>query len=560
MPREVCGFYINKQFAIASDGTKPSSNKPHDICVWLVQHSQNINIIYNMNHSMACLLRRMNLKKEQLATLQSQNKLWHSNVQITFISDKYCAFRVGADYNAPYASFSDASQYMTTELQDEVSEDYCFKKACEAKECGDKVANAMRILKFEPDALISPINQFSKHLMPRMRKKIPLVDDLPHEEIGEFAYNCCRGGWFENYTKLHAQSVVDLDINSSYPFVLANLPDYRYGTWTHVKEKSNAPIGFYKGTWTITSHFSPIMYKVKTKDNGYDTEKQVDNPNVCPVGTWESYATLQEIDFVEKWKLGHFEVQEGWEWDKPSQFIQPWKKIIERLYELKQSHTGLERDVLKRTLNGQFGKCLEVRKDNAGNITFGDYFSPVLGSYIETSARLRVAEVCMVNNMIPISIAVDGLTFLEMPEILDVGDGLGQWKITHKDEPCISINAEICSIKNKNSGLPFAITYEWLKDEIEKNPEKHIYTMTQRSFVSLGKAIQSNEIDCLGDIRDMPRSLDLCDDTKRLFKDMPQTGRELISGKHFESIPLPVEMIELANLPKVDDEDLTGLG
>jgi hypothetical protein len=64
-------------------------------------------------------------------------------------------------------------------------------------------------------------------------------------------------------------------------------------------------------------------------------------------------------------------------------------------------------------------------------------------------------------------------------------------------------------------------------------------------------------IDELGDLQDMPRSLDICDDTKRLFKDMPQTGRELISGKHFDSIPLPIEMIELANLPKVDDEDLT---
>jgi hypothetical protein len=439
---------------------------------------------------------------------------------------------------------------MVTELA-EGDEAYCYQKACEAKVTGEKVVQALSILKISADSIISPTNQFKKHVMTRMVNMLPLVDDLPNEEIGEFCYGVCKGGWFDNFKKGAFTNIIDLDIRSCYPAILANLPDFRYGTWTHVKEKTTAPMGFYKGNWTITAPFSPIMYKA-APDDSYNTEKQTNNPNVCPTGTWEAYATAQEIDFVEKWKLGHFEVKEGWEWANPSKFVQPWKKIIERLYELKETHKGLERDVLKRTLNGIFGLTLEIR-----NGVFGDYFSPTLGALIESGARLRVASLVLANNQIPINIAVDGVALEKMPEIIDIGEGLGQWKVAHKDASCIAINAEVCAISGKDSGLPFAVTETWIRSEIKKNPEEHIYTMTQRSFVSLGKAIQSNMIDELGDLQDMPRSLDICDDTKRLFKDMPQTGRELISGKHFDSIPLPIEMIELANLPKVDDEDLT---
>jgi hypothetical protein len=101
------------------------------------------------------------------------------------------------------------------------------------------------------------------------------------------------------------------------------------------------------------------------------------------------------------------------------------------------------------------------------------------------------------------------------------------------------------------------VEYEKFLEQVKQDPDTNLYSMTANMPVTLGKSLNLNDIDCLGDIRATTRTIDVALETKRLFKEHPQTGRELISGKHFDSIPLPVEMIELANLPKVDDEDLT---
>jgi hypothetical protein len=543
-PKAVIGFYINKHFCLCnreSLNKNPQSGK--EILRWMAGFGTSLNVLWNLDYSFSCIASKLSLTVEQLQSLLNTTKLQIDDLLITYIPSKFMSVKAGTVWESPYAMFSDASQYMDScPYKIDEDEGYALQQAKYAENIGTQVRDSLYLLKVDAQNLISPINQFAKTYFKKMG--FPTVDILNavDPEIGEYAYLSLESGWFSCMRKGMFEEVWDYDLNAAYGFSLSKMPDLREGSWKLVHEYSDAPIGFYKTRVTITAPFSPIGFKAK-------------DYNFTPMGTWEKYLTQQQIDCIYKWKLGKVEVIDGYIWTDTKGYKPIYAPLIKRLHEIKEESEGIRRDVIKRTINGLWGVQGAVI-----NGKFGEYFQPVIHACVEINTRLRVFDLCMNNGIVPIAIMLDGVVTDKQLENIDLGIEMGQWKLSHHGQ-CIAINSDVVAIEGKDSGKDFAVTLDFLSDEIHKNPNASRYTMTKLSPITVGKVVQNpNLLGQLGEILPQERSVDLTIEFKRNFPDIPKTGAELISGKHYNSMSPDISLIDINVLPDIDDTLLTSVG
>jgi hypothetical protein len=473
------------------------------------------------------------------------HKLQIGHYLLTFIGEgKFFSIKNGYDYNSPYAMFSDSGQYASSFVEDNPSMEYAQSCANRARDIGQQVYDAMLTLKFTPDSLISAGQQFGKHWLKRI--DLPTVSDLP-ADVGELCYNALEAGLFECYQK-GAYTSFDYDINSAYFWSLSNIPDTRYGEWFEVKDVSaDAVMGIYEGEITVTAPFHPFAYRLTRQIDPDDFEK-ARKFSYTPTGTWPKIMCKAQIDFLYKYKLGTYQVKRGAEW-YPDKWVTPYRKMMERLYAKKQESTGIAKTVYKKSGVAVWGKTGEIR-----NGAFGEFFNPLTHFLGEQMPRLKVVETCLLNGTMPIAIALDGITSPHLLQNIDIGTGMGQWKLAYEAKPTISCNPDVILLETKDSEQLFTLTEGWLRSEIEANPDAQEYTMVKKSPITLGKALQENKLDQLGDIVDTRRSVNVTIESKRMFPEMPSCGRDLLEHK-YSSLPLSVDMIELSNIQ--DEEDLT---
>lgn len=197
--------------------------------------------------------------------------------------------------------------------------------------------------------------------------------------------------------------VFDYDLTSAFPNVAKNLADFRDCKWIQSPEyQEGAIFGYVRCEVTIYDWVmvSPIIM---------DTEDAL----ISPVGTWESYLTKDELDFITKWGIGEYKIKDGW-WAITTRkaFRKPLLAPMEKLLEYKQG-SEVQRLLAKRMSTGIYGKMGEERADE-----FGPYFNPVWFAEISTQARLQVAEFLYAHGIGPgenegyghlIHIGVDGV-------------------------------------------------------------------------------------------------------------------------------------------------------
>jgi hypothetical protein len=170
--------------------------------------------------------------------------------------------------------------------------------------------------------------------------------------------------------------------------------------------------------------------------------------------------------------------------------------------------------------------------------------------------RCRVFEDCFKENTVPVQIMLDGVTTDKELKNIDIGDDMGQWKLSHEGK-CIAVSSDLCCIDGKSNNAMYSVDYDFIKDEVESNPEATRYTMVRNSCVTVGKVIQNNQLlGQLGDIIANPRSIDLGAELKRVFIEHPRTGKELMSGKIYNSISPSVDMVDLMDIPDETDDSI----
>jgi hypothetical protein len=528
----VKGYCIRDSKIYCSDGT--ITEKPYGEYLIGLNYNE-LHIMHQLSYDVACLLKAINMPEQECKTLFYDNEVNYNGVNFKYIHNKM--FQV--KFEDRYVYFADASQYLKN-TEDELHKDP-MELAIIAGKVGQEVNDILENIGIHAKTLMSPIRAYEKYILSKVN--LPLDEDY-NEDVGDYAYECCKHNWVEAMQIGHWNKTWDYDISSAYPSALANLVDFRLGTFKNTnKYEQDAYYGFYKCRLHINHNIkvSPIMYIIQ--------KSKQDISRFTPTGYHEeTFITKHEIDFINKWKLGEVEVIDGKWLDLPqSKIIYPLRPYITKLYEQKELNTGFTREIIKRIPNGIYGKLLETNKDGLGNM-----FNAVWGCMTEVPIRLKVAELALINNIVPIHVAVDGLLSdreLKMPEN---NIGIGSWKL-ESIAPAMCIGSGTCSIKGRDKSGDFSLDYDWLLNEMITYPYKESYSMSKQSPITLAVACHDNCFDKLGTLRTITKSVDIMYENKRSYNNRPKNGGEFLKTQ-LQGNPYDISFIMLADILNEKEE------
>lgn len=537
MTKHIVGYAIDRETGIyRSDGLRQAEPPYLDYLLDGYQ-DQPIQVMANMPADVANLLALVLDPGERLQLYTSTNeRLRIPPYNLRYFADSlFFGIDKGFGAGMPTSTFSDMAQYdeELEALQDRHDPEYWFGRAKRAQEVGESVYTALTNLSFKPDTLSSPASSFRKGMLKGLG--LPNDKDVP-DGATEYAYRCCKGNWFEAFSIGHFDHVYDYDLNSAYPAVSADLLDLRRGMWTQTdKYQDRAVYGYCRCEVMIDAKFSPIMHIVG-KGNSY-----------TPTGKWTTCLTKAEIDFIEKHELGTVLILDGWWWTpNTSQPLHtPLKGVVNWLYDRKQSAEGTEKEVVKRVLvGGLYG----VFRQLSGNRK-GQFFLAPYSAEIETNVRLKVAEACLDQNIVPLYVAVDGMV-TNKPLQLPISDKLGDWKLSNEGKGII-VNSGLACIEGKVGTGEFSVGYDQLVEMINRDPDADAYELQRVIAVSLGTAVEDKRLEDIGKLEPVSRVINITYDKKRRYRQRPKTGEELLSGQ-YKSLPYDVRDLKLRTKLKED--------
>jgi hypothetical protein len=405
-------------------------------------------------------------------------------------------------------------------FDDDVSEPTCV---FQLKEMACKLLGELEKIGISPKKLTSPIGSF---LSACRLPSLPTILDTPDQfmEAQLYAEQCDGREWREALSIGHwsDDECYSYDISCAYGSEAARLPDLRYAQYIHSKEMiDSAYFGFLRGTVTINDNVrcSPIMARL-------------DGRLVNPTGTWNTFLTLDEVRFIQRWEIGNFRMIDGWFLRfKHTEF--PLRELIENLYLQRSRSDRILNTFLKRVPSGIVGKFHEHRDDG-----LGDLFNPIYHAVITSNIRLKVANLIYENNAQNniLRINTDGL-ITDKPLWIARRPGIGKWRQV-ESQASIILSPELVFQGGKH---PNGLTYPRLRSLICRHPKSALYADRRiKKRVSLFEAIRDHELAKLGEMTTRSGRIDLtllAQSQIRNFPKFPRTGEQLIENK-YDSTPI----------------------
>ena len=539
----ITGYYLTKGITACSDGTYIIGDDIKEHMALLCKYPYpDINAFWHMDYAAALILRLLKVNKEQAQALYKSTDLTLSRYALKYRSSKLFSIRNGTQFRAPLSVFCDMSQFNECTFKLNETVDECMTRAKEAQKLAQQTYDAASKLNIEPNTLISPISIFEKKYLGKFDAKgnpkplgvdIPTVLDYPEEfreDLAHAAYECVHGGWVESFVKGHYPNSADYDISSAYSFYESELLDTRQGTFMRSKEYDpQATYGLALCDLRMTSNFHPILYNTDVQNHYTPFGKY-------PKPTWRH---KQELDIIKEFQLGEvLKIHDGFWW-RCKRPYKPLQYLIKWLWNMKSQSEGFDKEFTKRVLNGMWGIMLQIKKGNE----IGEHFNPLGGSIVETQCRLDVFRFCMramKEGRKILHIAVDGNITDEPVSFVDrTKEKLpGQWRL-EANCPSLIISSGCVAIRDKLGKGEFGMDYDWLVDQIKKNPEQVEYPETKLSPMTLAVCINENKYDKIGDIDTLTKTIDIDSDIKRGYPRNPKNGGELLNNR-YDSVPIDV--------------------
>jgi len=316
--------------------------------------------------------------------------------------------------------------------------------------------------------------------------------------------------------------------NSAYPSVASQLFSTKYCSYKKANHYIPCHVAFLKGTITINAPISPIIYRTK------------DGNLIPPIGTWDGYFTSEEITFIEKWKLGSFKLKDGWflTFKAP---VKPLELPLQRLYAIRRKsvYDELVNRITKGIGVGIIGKMAERFIDG----TPGEYFNPIWHSLVTSRVRLKVAEFIFANDLTKdlVHTSVDGILTTKEVKLPKQND-MGSWRLSSSGSALVISSGQLFY----GDKHPKGINYEALMTMIKANLDEGYYGTKKLRPQTLAEAIESNDIDNIGTIKEYWTSIDLAQSMHkhdRIFSKLPYTGRDLLK-RVYNSKPLDITLIK----------------
>lgn len=357
---------------------------------------------------------------------------------------------------------------------------------------------------------------------------VPKGYNLPQNcwEMLEYASRADGKDWVSNHYVGHFNQgeVYDYDISACYPSIARHLPDIREMTvWKSRKLETRelkARLGVVRGQFTLDpaaehAHCSPIIGRVGELPGN-------------PLGRLpEDYYTLNELRFVNAYRLGEFRMKDGWFAEGGSRNF-PMKELMETLYE-KRTGSDVTRLVAKEIANQYIGKLVEGKVASE----YGKIRNDLYHALITSQARVEVARFLVANAVKPdelVCVQTDGVKLTR--DIPLEPNGMGTW-VNKGTPPTIVFSPyKVYSADAR----PYRLTYSDVMDMIREHPMSQRYNKMIKHQLTMVQAIRQHEdVTKVGEIIDMPDSLDLVmliEEQNRIYKKLPKTGQALVEGKY----------------------------
>jgi len=350
---------------------------------------------------------------------------------------------------------------------------------------------------------------------------IPLFGETPFK-VNEFAWKSYFGARFEILKRGFIGTAHLYDINSAYPYVLANIPDITKGKWSKSKKiQGNAKLGFFKIQCDIPDckYIPPFAFRTNGK-------------LIFPSGKFVTYCTLAELQACKDDSL--YRILESYQFI-PSSNIYPYRKFISELYqkrlELKQENNPLQLP-LKVILNSIYGKTAQRVGNKIGNL-----FSPVISATITGTTRAMLYNFVRKYGIEDdvVSFATDSIITTKK---LDVNSSdLGGWEYENSGNDVYVLQNGIYRFngkwKKRGIGNLGNRQIEHL-DTIEK--DGNLYQVMKVLRVNrLRTSILSDSICDIGKFKTVERLVNLNADRKRMwFEELVDVN----DGKMIDSMPI----------------------
>jgi hypothetical protein len=522
MSRQVYGFFISGEILARSDG-KYIDKAPY-LDFLLDTPPNSICLFTHLNSNFATLMRRIGLKKEDGEKIYKKEKMTSLfPYEVEYVPNRYCAIK----RDNRFVFIADANQYAQLEWETKWKLDDCIDIAKKTAQIGIEVQKALEAIGLNPKSLSSPVGVFEKER--NIYSDIPNINDIP-QEVAEMAYACVDGSWLEAFNIGH-YPCYDYDIISAYPHQLSLLKDTRLGKWIKTSRKEpDALYGFYYTKATIYSKFSPDNFKLTTGSS---------DENYTPVGTWERPRTLNTLKFMDRFKTGDYRIDYGYCWIPNGETkLLKFNDEIFTLNRIKEYSAGLSRKIYKRIMAGMWGKTLQVKDSNFQGKA-PDTFNPVYGAVVENNVRLQVASYALINNVIPLHVAVDGAIF--STQLPTTSPKMGRWRL-ERQSSCFVLGSGKVAIKGEEKDGDFSLRYDWLEKQIQNSPKSDCYELKKMSYNTLAVTLNTGKWEDLGLIREIKMTVNIGGDNKRMYKERPVCGEDMY--KRYDSEPLSVGMIK----------------
>jgi hypothetical protein len=171
-------------------------------------------------------------------------------------------------------------------------------------------------------------------------------------------------------------------------------------------------------------------------------------------------------------------------------------------------------------------------------------YNPLIPAWIYAQARLQVFKFIMDNDLQDslVAVSTDGVMSLKRADNTPIVEKrtLGTWRL-NKPVPALVLSPGWIIYKDKK---PHSVTYETAMELIKSKPNDSHYKATVKQRVTLFEAIELlDDISKVGLITDHYNTIDLVEismSQDRVYGSFPTTGKQLLSGKIYDSEPIKV--------------------
>src|SRR5450759_2675879 len=358
-------------------------------------------------------------------------------------------------YGSQETNFFSLHRYSETEI----------KTAKELEAFGYEVLKAYKELGITPTKLASPVSCYPLDKVP-----YPRASDLPSEALP--LLNACHKTmsreWRDVFKLGHwnANEVSDVDIQSSYPSIMAELPDMTNATFF---ESDTIPIN------TINSGYSwgELTGKIKiVKDVSPFVNE---GAGEYRKGEWSDSITTDQLWLLKRWGIGEFQMEHGYFFynGKPNPHPYPFKATMENLYKARSISNPIAANIAKAISVGIGGKLAQSYENN-GVTKLGNDYNSIYARMTTSRCMVKLCDFVYRNHLQDklISALVDGcLVQAESLAIAPVKK-MGAWK---QNEPSPFLVASLLFEWGADK-KPNGKTYSEMMSLIKKNPGSSEYS------------------------------------------------------------------------------------